>query len=90
MNNVSLKKKQHLYKGGCFSLISPAAAQRSSEPLGLSYSQQKATFDLWYTLLCLTAEHLNTRQVVFMTRGLQLLRSTLEQRDFSNRSLWAN
>lgn len=33
---------------------------------------RKATFDLGPTLLCLTIEHLNIRQVVFMTRRLEL------------------
>lgn len=53
-------------------------------------SQQKATFDLGSILLCLTTEHLNTRQVVFMTHRLELSRSTLGQQYFSNRSLWTN
>ncbi len=78
------------YKGECFSLLSPAAARSSSALFALSNSQQKATFDLGSILLCLTAEHLNTRQVVFMTHRLKLLRSTLEQQDFFNRSLWTN
>lgn len=91
MTNVSLQKKNTTYKKVdvflFFLLLQHKEALKHSASHIVS---RKATFDLGYTLLCLTAEHLNTRQVVFMTRGLQLLRSTLKQQDFSNRSLWAN
>ncbi len=77
-------KKKHLQMWIFFSPHSPAAAQNSSVPPALSDSQQKATFDLGSILLCLTTEHLNTRQVVFMTHRLELSGSTLGQQDLSN------